>query len=84
MPSGCRHRHLGGAVIAEVKYQNQRLRELEAEILALQLCCNDVALAMNAQGQLHELWNAYVRLLQKGTAAVSEWQRLSNSHAALH
>jgi hypothetical protein len=59
-------------------------REPEAEILVQQLYYNDVAHAMSARGQLPELWSAYARLLPKGTTAVSEWQRLSNSHAALH
>jgi hypothetical protein len=59
-------------------------REPEAEILVQQSYYNDVAHAMSARGQLPELWSAYARLLPKGTAAVSEWQRLSNSHAALH
>jgi hypothetical protein len=44
----------------------------------------DRSAATSARGQLPELWSAYARLLPKGTAAVSEWQRLSNSHAALH
>jgi len=66
------------------KYHDQCSREPEAEIFVLQLYCNDVAHATSARGRLPELWSAHAGLLQKGTAAVSEWQRLSNSHAALH
>jgi hypothetical protein len=66
------------------KYRDRRIRELQAEILVPQMCCNDVAHAMSEQGWLPELWSGYVRLLQKRTAAASEWQRLSNSHAAPH
>jgi hypothetical protein len=66
------------------KDHDQCSREPEAEILVQQLYDNDVAHATSARGQLPELWSAYARLLPKGTAAVSEWQRLSNSHAALH
>jgi hypothetical protein len=30
------------------------------------------------------MWSAYVRLRQKDTAAVSEWQRLNDPQAARH
>jgi hypothetical protein len=66
------------------KDHDQCIREPEAEILVLQLYCNDVAHATSLRGRLPELWSAYAHLLQKGTAPVSKRQQLSNSHAALH
>jgi len=52
--------------------------------LALQLCCAELARSMSARGRLPELRQAYLRLIEKGTAAVSEWQRLTDPQAALH
>jgi hypothetical protein len=67
-----------------MKHQAQRIRELEAEILVLQLCCNDVARAMSAQERASELWSTYVRLIEKCRAAIVEWHRLSDPQAAMH
>ena len=67
-----------------MRYTDQRIRELEAEILALQLCCNEIVRTMSLRGGLPELKQAYARLAEKGTAAVSEWHRLYNPQAALH
>ena len=67
-----------------MKYHDQRIRELEAEILALQLSCAQVARAIREQGQTSELCNAFVRLHEKGMVAINEWRRLSNPRAALH
>ena len=67
-----------------MKFQDQRIRELEAEIFTLQLCCSELARAMSVRGSLPELRYADVRLVEKGTAAVSEWQRLTDPQAALH
>ena len=69
------------------KYQTQRIRELEAEILSLQLCCAEVARAIvgqQAREQLPELRNAYARMLEKSRAAIVEWHRLSDPQAAFH
>ena len=39
---------------------------------------------MSVRGSLPELRYAYVRLVEKRTVAVSEWQRLTDPQAALH
>ena len=37
-----------------MKFQDQRIRELEAEIVTLQLCCSELARAMSVRGSLPE------------------------------
>jgi hypothetical protein len=62
-----------------VKHQDQRIREVEAEIVVLQLCCRDVMHAIKeAQGESPELRSVFARLFEKRLAAVAEWRRLNN------
>ena len=49
-----------------MKFQDQRIRELEAEIFTLQLCCSELARAMSVRGSLPELRYAYVPLGREG------------------
>ena len=67
-----------------MKYQAQRIRELESELVGLRQTCAEVVRVMSEQGPLPELWSAYVRLCEKQRAAICEWHRLSDPQAALH
>ena len=67
-----------------MRYTDQRIREIEAELGGLRLTCAEVVRVMSEQGPLPELWSAYVQLCEKQRAAICEWHRLSNPQAALH
>ena len=69
----------GVCELLNVKHQDQRIREVEAEIVVLQLCCRDVMHAIKeAQGESPELRSVFARLFEKRLAAVAEWRRLNN------
>jgi hypothetical protein len=59
------------------KCHGQRTGKVEAESLALRLCCNDVSYALCERGRLPKLRD-YARLPQRGMGG-SEWQLFSNS-----
>ena len=67
-----------------MKFQAQRIREIESELVDLRLTCAEVVRVMNEQGPLPELWSAYVQQCEKQRAAICEWHRLSNPRASLH
>jgi hypothetical protein len=54
-----------------MKFQAQRIREIESELVGLHLTCAGVVRVMSEQGQ-PELWSAYVRLCEKRRAAICE------------
>ena len=59
-----------------MKNQDQRIRELERELVVLQLCRADVIRAIKERGESPELRSAFARLFEKRVAAVAEWRRL--------
>jgi hypothetical protein len=62
-----------------MKYADQRIHELERELVILQLCCRDIMRAIQAeQGDLPELRRLFVHLFEQRAAAVCEWRRLNN------
>ena len=68
-----------------MKHLDQRIREIEAKVLALELCCVELARAMNLGDaeQLPAMKQAFARLCEEQRAAILEWQRLSNPEEAL-
>jgi len=66
-----------------MKCQDQRIREIESELVGLRLTCGEVVRVIARAGPLPEPWDAYP--CEKQRAAICEWHRPQPAGgAALH